>query len=55
MSAVAAKPTAGGAVDMTAMIIGIIILLIVIAATYFLSGIRPGLYGPYRHHHRRSS
>ena len=38
MSAVAAKPTAGGAVDMTAMIIGIIILLLVIAATYFLFG-----------------
>lgn len=38
MSAVAAKPTAGGAVDMTAMIIGLIILLIVIAATYFLFG-----------------
>jgi tetrahydromethanopterin S-methyltransferase subunit D len=38
MSAVAAKPTAGAAVDMTAMIIGIIILLIVIAATYFYLG-----------------
>jgi tetrahydromethanopterin S-methyltransferase subunit D len=36
MSAVAAKPTAGGAIDMTAMIIGLIILLVVIAATYFL-------------------
>jgi tetrahydromethanopterin S-methyltransferase subunit D len=36
MTAVAAKPTAGGAVDMTAMIIGLIILLVVIAATYFL-------------------
>jgi len=38
MSAVAAKPTAGAAVDMTAMIIGLIILLIVIAATYFYLG-----------------
>jgi tetrahydromethanopterin S-methyltransferase subunit D len=38
MSAVAAKPTAGAAVDMTAMIIGIIILLLVIAATYFYLG-----------------
>jgi tetrahydromethanopterin S-methyltransferase subunit D len=38
MSAVAAKPTAGSAVDMTAMIIGIIILLLVIAATYFVLG-----------------
>jgi len=38
MSAVAAKPTAGSAVDMTAMIIGLIILLIVIAATYFYLG-----------------
>ena len=38
MSAVAAKPTAGGAVDMTAMIIGLIILLVVIAATYFVFG-----------------
>jgi tetrahydromethanopterin S-methyltransferase subunit D len=38
MTAVAAKPTAGSAVDMTAMIIGIIILLLVIAATYFLLG-----------------
>ncbi len=41
MSAVAAKPTAGGAIDTTAMIVGIIILLIVIALTYFLLG--PGL------------
>jgi tetrahydromethanopterin S-methyltransferase subunit D len=38
MSAVAAKPTAGSAVDMTAMIIGIIILILVIAATYFVLG-----------------
>lgn len=38
MSAVAAKPTAGGAVDMTAMIIGLIILLVVIAAAYFVFG-----------------
>jgi len=38
MSAVAAKPTAGSAVDMTAMIIGLIILLLVIAATYFVFG-----------------
>jgi len=38
MSAVAAKPTAGAAVDTTAMIIGIIILLLVIAATYFYLG-----------------
>jgi tetrahydromethanopterin S-methyltransferase subunit D len=38
MSAVAAKPTAGSAVDMTAMIIGLIILLLVIAATYFVLG-----------------
>ena len=38
MTAVAAKPTAGGAVDMTAMIIGLIILLVVIAATYFVFG-----------------
>jgi tetrahydromethanopterin S-methyltransferase subunit D len=38
MTAVAAKPTAGSAVDMTAMIVGIIILLLVIAATYFLLG-----------------
>jgi tetrahydromethanopterin S-methyltransferase subunit D len=41
MSAVAAKPTAGGAMDVTATIIGIIILLVVIAITYFLVG--PGL------------
>ena len=41
MSAVAAKPTAGGAMDVTATIIGIIILLVVIALTYFLVG--PGL------------
>jgi tetrahydromethanopterin S-methyltransferase subunit D len=41
MSAVAAKPTAGGAMDVTATIIGIIILLIVIALTYYLVG--PGL------------
>ncbi len=38
MSAVAAKPTAGSAVDMTAMIIGIIILVLVIAAAYFVLG-----------------
>src|SRR5512137_142905 len=38
MTAVAAKPTAGSAVDMTAMIIGIIILLVVIGATYFVLG-----------------
>jgi tetrahydromethanopterin S-methyltransferase subunit D len=38
MSAVAAKPTAGSAVDMTAMIIGIIILILVIAAAYFVLG-----------------
>jgi tetrahydromethanopterin S-methyltransferase subunit D len=38
MSAVAAKPTAGSAVDMTAMIIGIIILVLVIGATYFVLG-----------------
>jgi tetrahydromethanopterin S-methyltransferase subunit D len=41
MTAVAAKPAAGAAVDMTAMIIGIIILLVIIAATYFIVG--PGL------------
>jgi tetrahydromethanopterin S-methyltransferase subunit D len=41
MSAVAAKPTAGGAMDVTATIIGIIILLVVIALTYYLVG--PGL------------
>jgi len=38
MSAVAAKPTAGSAVDMTAMIVGIIILILVIAAAYFVLG-----------------
>jgi len=41
MTAVAAKPAAGAAVDMPAMIIGIIILLVIIAATYFIVG--PGL------------
>ncbi len=38
MSAIGAKPTAGAAVDTTAMIVGIIILLLVIGATYFLFG-----------------
>jgi len=41
MSAIGAKPTAGSAMDMTATIIGIIILLVIIAATYFLVG--PGM------------
>jgi tetrahydromethanopterin S-methyltransferase subunit D len=41
MTAVAAKPAAGGAMDVTATIIGLIILLIVIALTYYLVG--PGL------------
>jgi tetrahydromethanopterin S-methyltransferase subunit D len=41
MSAIGAKPTAGAGMDMTATFIGIIILLVIIAATYFLVG--PGL------------
>jgi tetrahydromethanopterin S-methyltransferase subunit D len=38
MTAIAAKPAAGAAIDMTATLIGIIILLVIIAATYFLVG-----------------
>ena len=38
MSAIGAKPAAGAAVDMPSMIIGIIIMLVVIAATYFVFG-----------------
>jgi tetrahydromethanopterin S-methyltransferase subunit D len=38
MSAIGAKPAAGGGMDVTATIIGIIILLIVIALTYYLVG-----------------
>ena len=38
MSAIGAKPAAGSAMDVTATIIGIIILLVIIAATYFLVG-----------------
>jgi tetrahydromethanopterin S-methyltransferase subunit D len=38
MSAIAAKPAAGAAMDMTSTLIGIIILLILIAATYFVAG-----------------
>jgi len=38
MSAIGAKPAAGGAMDITATIIGIIILLIIIALTYYLVG-----------------
>ncbi|HON81644.1 MAG TPA: tetrahydromethanopterin S-methyltransferase subunit D [Methanoregulaceae archaeon] len=38
MTAIAAKPTAADAMDMTATFIGIIILLVIIAATYFLVG-----------------
>jgi tetrahydromethanopterin S-methyltransferase subunit D len=41
MSAIGANPAAGSAMDMTATIIGIIILLVIIAATYFLVG--PGM------------
>ncbi|OPX71558.1 MAG: Tetrahydromethanopterin S-methyltransferase subunit D [Methanoregulaceae archaeon PtaB.Bin108] len=41
MSAVGAKPQAGGAMDMPATIAGIILLLVIIGATYFLVG--PGL------------
>lgn len=41
MSAIGAKPAAGSAMDVTATIIGIIILLVIIAATYFLVG--PGM------------
>ena len=41
MSAVGAKPQAGGAMDVPATIGGIIILLVIIGATYFLVG--PGL------------
>jgi len=41
MTAIAAKPTAADAMDMTATFIGIIILLVIIAATYFLVG--PGM------------
>jgi tetrahydromethanopterin S-methyltransferase subunit D len=44
MTAVAAKPTAGSAVDMTAMIVGIIILLVVIGATYFVFRSNPSVY-----------
>jgi tetrahydromethanopterin S-methyltransferase subunit D len=44
MTAVAAKPTAGSAVDMTAMIVGIIILLLVIVATYFYLGTVPAFW-----------
>lgn len=38
MSAIGAKPAAGAAVDMPSTIVGIIILLIIIAATYYLVG-----------------
>lgn len=38
MSAIGAKPAAGAAVDTTAMVVGIIILLLVIGATYYLFG-----------------
>jgi tetrahydromethanopterin S-methyltransferase subunit D len=38
MTAIAAKPAAGAAIDMTSTLIGIIILLVIIAATYFLVG-----------------
>jgi tetrahydromethanopterin S-methyltransferase subunit D len=38
MSAIGAKPAAGGGMDVTATIIGIIILLIVIALTYYVVG-----------------
>lgn len=41
MSAVGAKPQAGGAMDMPSTIAGIILLLVIIGATYFLVG--PGL------------
>ncbi len=41
MSAVGAKPQAGGAMDVPATIGGIILLLVIIGATYFLVG--PGL------------
>ncbi|MFA5003140.1 MAG: tetrahydromethanopterin S-methyltransferase subunit D [Methanolinea sp.] len=41
MSAVGAKPQAGGAMDVPATIAGIILLLVIIGATYFLVG--PGL------------
>ncbi|OPY40459.1 MAG: Tetrahydromethanopterin S-methyltransferase subunit D [Methanoregulaceae archaeon PtaU1.Bin059] len=41
MSAVGAKPQAGGAMDMPATIAGIILLLVIIGATYFMVG--PGL------------
>ncbi len=41
MSAVGAKPQAGGAMDVPAIIGGIILLLVIIGATYFLVG--PGL------------
>ena len=41
MSAVGAKPQAGGAMDMPATIAGIILLLVIIGATYFIVG--PGL------------
>ncbi len=41
MSAVGAKPQAGGAMDMPATIAGIILLLVIVGATYFMVG--PGL------------
>jgi tetrahydromethanopterin S-methyltransferase subunit D len=37
MSAVAAKPTAGGAINPTAMAVGVVMTLIIIALTYFVS------------------
>jgi tetrahydromethanopterin S-methyltransferase subunit D len=37
MSAVAAKPTAGGAINPTAMAVGVVMTLIIIALTYFIS------------------
>jgi tetrahydromethanopterin S-methyltransferase subunit D len=38
MTAIAAKPAAGGGMDVTAAIVGIIILIITIALTYYLVG-----------------
>ena len=39
MSAVAAKPTAGGAINPTAMAVGVILTLIIIALCYFVAPI----------------
>ncbi|MDO9324281.1 MAG: tetrahydromethanopterin S-methyltransferase subunit D [Methanoregula sp.] len=37
MSAVAAKPTAGGAINPTAMVIGVVLLIVILGACYYVS------------------